>query len=125
LRLSKNNDKTEKYFLKFLEILKQLHANMSLTEVIAQISIYAKLFKDILSNRRRLEEVQVVSLNSNGSTLIMNELLKKLDDLGKFAVPYSIGNIQFKRVLCDLGASVSLTSKLVYERIKVGELKPT
>jgi hypothetical protein len=55
--------------------------------------IYAKLFKDILSNRRRLEEVQVVSLNSNGSTLIMNELPKKLDDPDKFVVPCSIENV--------------------------------
>jgi hypothetical protein len=125
LRLSKNNDKTEKEFLNFLEILKQLHINLPLTEVITQMPIYTKSFKDILSNRRRLEEAQVVSLNSNDSALIMNELPKKLDDPGKFAVPCSIGNIRFKHVICNLGASVSLMSKSIYEMIGVGELKPT
>jgi hypothetical protein len=55
----------------------------------------------------------------------MNELSKKLDDPGKFIVPCSIGNIQFKRALCDLGASVNLMSKSVFEKIRVGEFKPT
>jgi uncharacterized Fe-S cluster-containing radical SAM superfamily enzyme len=87
--------------------------------------INIKFFKDIISNRHRLEEVQVVSLNTNGSALIMNELLKKLDDTGKYAVPCSIRNVQFKRALCDLGASISLMFKSVYERIEIGELNPT
>jgi Aspartyl protease len=78
--------------------------------------IYAKFFKDILSNRRKLEEVQVDSLAN---------LPKKLDDPGKFVIPCSIGNVQFKRVLCDLGASVSLMPKSIFDKIRVGELKPT
>jgi hypothetical protein len=57
--------------------------------------------------------------------MVMNELPKKLDDPGKFSIPCSIGNVQFKRALCDLGASVSLMPKSVYDRLGVGELKPT
>jgi hypothetical protein len=87
--------------------------------------IYVKFFKDISSNRRKLEEVQVVSLNSNGIALIRNELPKKLDDLDKFVVPCYIGNVQFKRAICDLGASVNLMPKSIFENIGVGELKPT
>ncbi|XP_078148597.1 uncharacterized protein LOC144544054 [Carex rostrata] len=87
--------------------------------------VYTKFFKDILSNRHKLEEVQMVSLDSNGSAMVMNELPKKLDDPGKFYIPCSIGNVQFKRALCDLGASVSLMPKSVYDRLGVGELKPT
>jgi hypothetical protein len=83
-------------------VLKQFHINLPLTEVITQMSIYAIFFKDILSNRCKLEEVQVVSLAN---------LPKKLDDPDKFVIPCSIGNVQFKRVLCDLGASVSLMPK--------------
>jgi hypothetical protein len=89
------------------------------------MSIYAKSFKEILSNRGNLKEVQIISLNSNGSALIMNELPKKLDDLDKFSVPCSIGNVQFKCIICDLGASVSLMSKSVFENIGMCELKIT
>jgi gag-polyprotein putative aspartyl protease len=115
-RLLKDNDKTEKQFSKFIEVLKQLHINLPLIEVITQMPIYAKFFKDILSNRRKLEEVQVVSLAN---------LPKKLDDPGKFVIPCSIGNLQFKCALCDLGASVSLMPMSIFEKIGVGELKPT
>ncbi|XP_078152627.1 uncharacterized protein LOC144547810 [Carex rostrata] len=119
------NEKTDKQFAKFLELLKQLHVNLPLTEVMTQMPVYTKIFKDILSNRRKLEEVQMISLDSNGSAMVMNELPKKLDDPGKFFIPCSIGNVQFKRALCDLGASVSLMPKSVYDRLGVGELKPT
>jgi len=119
------NEKTDKQFTKFLELLKQLHVNLPLTEVMTQMPVYTKFFKDILSNRRKLEEVQMVSLDTNGSAMIMNELPKKLDDPGKFSIPCSIGNVQFNRALCDLGASVSLMPKSVYDRLGVGELKPT
>jgi Aspartyl protease len=78
--------------------------------------IYAKFFKDILSNRRKLEEVQVISLIN---------LPKKLDDPKKFAISCSIGKVQFKCALCDLGASVSLIPKSIFDKIEVGELKPT
>jgi hypothetical protein len=97
--------------------------NLPLTEIITQIPIYAKFFKDILSNRRRLEDAQIVSLNSNGSALIMNELPKKLVYPGKFIVPCFIENVQLKHALCDLDASVSLMPKSTYERIGVG-VKP-
>ncbi|XP_078163505.1 uncharacterized protein LOC144558538 [Carex rostrata] len=119
------NERTDRQFAKFLELLKQLHVNLPLTEVMTQMPVYTKFFKDILSNRRKLEEVQMVSLDSNGSAMVMNELPKKLDDPGKFSIPCSIGNVQFKRALCDLGASVSLMPKSVYDRLGVGELKPT
>ncbi|XP_078148472.1 uncharacterized protein LOC144543896 [Carex rostrata] len=119
------NEKTDKQFAKFLELMKQLHVNLPLTEVMTQMPVYTKFFKDILSNRRKLEEVQMVSLDTNSSAMVMNELPKKLDDPGKFSIPCSIGNVQFKRALCDLGASVSLMPKSVYDRLGVGELKPT
>ncbi|XP_078168500.1 uncharacterized protein LOC144563001 [Carex rostrata] len=119
------NEKTDKQFAKFLELMKQLHVNLPLTEVMTQMPVYTKFFKDILSNRRKLEEVQMVSLDTNCSAMVMNELPKKLDDPGKFSIPCSIGNVQFKRALCDLGASVSLMPKSVYDRLGVGELKPT
>jgi hypothetical protein len=93
-----------------------LYINLPLIEVITQMPIYIKFFKDILSNRRKLEEVQVISLTN---------LPKKLDDLGKLAIPCLIGKVQFKCALCDLGISISLIPKSKFDKIRVGELKPT
>jgi hypothetical protein len=77
--------------------------------------IYAKLFEDSIFNRRSLEEVRVLSMSS---------LSKKLNDPGKFSIPCSIGKTEFGDALCDLGASVSLMPKSIFDRIGVGELKP-
>ena len=90
-RLNKKNEMDEKHFNRFLEILKQLHVNLPLSEVITQMPMYAKFFNDILSNRRKLEEVQQIELNSNGSALIRNELPEKLYDPGKFLSPVLLG----------------------------------
>ena len=53
----KEDGKTKEQFSKFVEVLKQLHVNLSLTDIITQMPVYAKFYKDILSNRRKLEEV--------------------------------------------------------------------
>jgi hypothetical protein len=108
-RLPKDNDKTEKQFSKIIEVLKQLYINLPLIEVITQMPIYIKFFKDILSNRRKLEEVQVISLTN---------LPKKLDDLGKLAIPCLIGKVQFKCALCDL--VLALVSYPSQNLIKLG-----
>ena len=50
---------------------------------------------------------------------------EKLDDPGKFFVPCAIGKVKFNYALCDLGANVSLMPKLVFDKLGVGELKPT
>ena len=38
-RLDKNNDKTQRQFSKFLEVLKQLHVNLPLTDIITQMPL--------------------------------------------------------------------------------------
>lgn len=49
----------------------------------------------------------------------------KLKDLGSFLIPYVMGKYVIDKALCELGASVSLMSLSIYERINLGELKPT
>jgi hypothetical protein len=55
----------------------------------------------------------------------MNKLPPKLQDPGSFSIPYFIGSTKFNRALCDLGESVSLMPKSIFDRIGVGELVPT
>jgi Aspartyl protease len=55
----------------------------------------------------------------------MNKLPPKLQDPGSFTIPCSIGSTKSNRALCDLGESVSLMPKSVFDRIGVGELVST
>ena len=117
--------KLDEQFGKFIQVLKQLHITIPFTEALTQMPTYAKFLKDILSNKRSLEGCETVKLTEQCSAIIRNELPPKLEDPGKFSIPCTIGKASIKRALCDLGASVSLMPRTIYDRIGVGELKPT
>ncbi|CAJ2645242.1 unnamed protein product, partial [Trifolium pratense] len=53
-RLAKT--KTEGHFKKFVELLKQLNITIPFSEAITQMPTYSKFLKEILSNKRKLDE---------------------------------------------------------------------
>ncbi|XP_039140473.1 uncharacterized protein LOC120277686 [Dioscorea cayenensis subsp. rotundata] len=85
---------------------------------------YAKFLKDILSNKRRLEEHETVALTEECSALIQNKLPPKLKDPGSFLIPCEIRAASFEKALCNLGASVSFMPLSVCKKLDMGELKP-
>ncbi|XP_020254122.1 uncharacterized protein LOC109831194 [Asparagus officinalis] len=117
--------KLEKQFGKFIEILKKLHINIPFVEAISQMPSYAKFLKEILSNKRRLEEYETVALTQECSDIIQNKLPPKLKDPGSFSIPCTIGDMSINRALCDLGASVSLMPLSICNKLQMGDLKPT
>ena len=48
-----------------------------------------------------------------------------MQDLGSFTIPYAIGNHEFGRALCDLGANINLIPSSVERRLSLWELTPT
>jgi len=62
--------KIDVQFVKFLEVLKKLHINIPFTEALFQMPSYAKLLKEILSNKREVEEHETVSLTEECSEVI-------------------------------------------------------
>ncbi|KAJ9162814.1 hypothetical protein P3X46_022558 [Hevea brasiliensis] len=115
----------DKQFGKFLEVLKKLYINIPFTDVISQMPSYAKFFREILSNKRRLEDYETVALTEECSAILQNKLPPKLKDPGSFSIPCHVGETSIERALCDLGASVSLMPLSICEKLKVGDLKPT
>ena len=69
---------------------------------------YAKFLKEILENKRKLEDYETVKLNEECSAIILNKLPPKLKDPMSFIILCTIGNCHFDKVLCDLGASINL-----------------
>ncbi|KAJ9187202.1 hypothetical protein P3X46_002687 [Hevea brasiliensis] len=86
---------------------------------------YAKFLKEILSNKKKLEEFETVALTEESSAILQNKLPPKLKDPGSFSIPCHIGDISIDKALCDLGASVSLMPLSIYEKVKIREMKPT
>ncbi|GKV41195.1 hypothetical protein SLEP1_g48761 [Rubroshorea leprosula] len=115
----------DKQFSKFLEVFKKLHINIPLIDAISQMPSYAKFLKEILANKRKLEEFEMVKLNEECSAILQNKLPPKLKDPGSFSIPCIIGNINFDKALCDLGASINLMPFHVFRKLGLGEPTPT
>src|SRR5262249_34378312 len=115
----------DEQYNKFLEIFKQLHINLPLVDALSQMPRYAKFLKELLTNKRKLEEISTVTLGGECSAVIQNKLPKKLKDPGSFIIPCFIGNLPEERALADLGASINLMPYQMYKKLGLGEPKPT
>ena len=122
-RLKKN--KLDKQFSKFLDVFKKLQINIPFADALEQMPSYVKFLKDILSNKRKLEEYETVALTEECSAILQKKLPPKLKDPGSFTIPCSIENSIFEKALCDLGASINLMPLSIFKKLGLGEAKPT
>ena len=122
-RLQKS--RREEQFSKFLDIFKKIEINIPFAEVISQMPLYAKFLKEILSKKRKIVEEDIVNLTATCSAVIQQNLPTKMKDPGSFTIPCSIGKYEFKKALCDSGASINLLPLSVVQRLNLGELIPT
>ncbi|XP_022868243.1 uncharacterized protein LOC111387880 [Olea europaea var. sylvestris] len=68
--------KMEQQYKKFLEVFKKLHINIPLADALSQMPSYAKFLKDILSNKRKLEDHETVMLTEECGARIQKKLPK-------------------------------------------------
>ncbi|XP_076924979.1 uncharacterized protein LOC143587619 [Bidens hawaiensis] len=86
---------------------------------------YAKFLKEVLSNKRKLEELSHIIPNEEFYAILQNKLPKKMIDPGIFIIPYLIRNLLVNNVLADLGASINLIPNMVFSKLGLGEPTPT
>ena len=115
----------EEQFSKFLEIFKKIEINIPFVEAITQMPNYAKLFKDILSKKKKISKEGIVSLNATCSAVIQRSLPAKIKDPGIFTIPCSIRKYEFKEALCDSGANIYLMPLSGVQRLSLREPTPT
>eukprot|EP00257_Ricinus_communis_P020549 XP_015579800.1 uncharacterized protein LOC107261907 [Ricinus communis] len=89
------------------------------------MSKYVKFMKEILSNKRRLKDLGLVTLNEECSAILQNKLLVKRHDPGSFTAPCVIGELPISGALVDLGASINLMPTCLFDRLGLSEPKPT
>ncbi|KAJ4720997.1 DNA-directed DNA polymerase [Melia azedarach] len=116
--------KLDAQFFKFLEVFKMLHINILFANALEQMPNYAKFIKEVMSKKRRLEEYETVKLIEECSSILQRKLPKKEKDRGSFTSPCTIGNLSFENALCDLGASINLMPLSVFQKLRLGEVKP-
>ena len=66
-----------------------------------------------------------MNLIATCSIVIQKSLPVKMQDPSSFTIPCTIGKVEFKKALCDSGASINLMPLSVMNRLSLGELTPT
>nr|XP_009763240.1 PREDICTED: uncharacterized protein LOC104215183 [Nicotiana sylvestris] len=120
-KLAKKNG--ENQFKKFIDMMKRRSINVSLVEVLEQIPSYTKFMKDLVTKKRSMnfETIKV----THQMSAIMHSMAPKLEDPGAFMIPCTIGNVEFAKAICDLGASKYLMPYSVFKTLGIGQPRPT
>jgi hypothetical protein len=90
-----------------------------------QVPTYSRYFKDILANKYEIATLGVdhVKISEECSATISNGLEKQKDPRCP-PIPCSVGSFNFEKALCDLGASVIVMPRDVFEKLRL-PLEPT
>ncbi|XP_074299922.1 uncharacterized protein LOC141631104 [Silene latifolia] len=118
--------KTKKIELEneILETFRKVELNIPLLDAFKQIPKYTKFLKELCTNKRNIKNknAEKVSMGENVSALIQRKVPPKCNDPGMFSIPCNIGSSKFKRCMLDLGASINVMPKSVYESLHGGKL---
>jgi Golgi nucleoside diphosphatase len=81
---------------------------------------YSRYLKDILANKYEIATLGVdhVKMSEQCRAAIANGLEKQKDP-GCPTSPCSVGLFKFKKALCNLGASVSIMPRDVFEKLRL------
>ncbi|XP_035845710.1 uncharacterized protein LOC118492057 [Helianthus annuus] len=110
---------------KFLTMFTQLKVNLPFIEALRSMPKYAKFLKDFLKRKDKIGECSSTPLNGGCSAVILTKLPEKLTDPGIFTIPCLFGGDVQNHALADLGASINLMPYSFYEKLGLGDLKPT
>ena len=97
--------KDDEDFERFVEMIRPVFLQMRLTDML-KMSPYAKYMKDIVTNKRRIPEVEISTMLANYT--FKGGTPKKLGDPGVPTIPCSIKGNYVRIALCDLGSGVSV-----------------
>jgi hypothetical protein len=107
-----------------MKLIRRMYIHIPMLDAI-QVPIYARYFKDILNQKRPILEMDRLVFAKRCSAAILDGLPDKMGDLGVPTIPCLIGIHKFDQTLCDLGASVSVMPKVIYDQLNHDSLVPT
>jgi hypothetical protein len=116
--------KLDNHFEKFVEVVRRLSIYMPLLDDL-QVPTYSRYFKDILANKYEIATLGVdhVKMSEQCSASIANGLEKQKDP-GCPTIPCSVGSFKFEKALCNIGESVNVMLRDVFEKLRL-PLEPT
>ncbi|GJT03919.1 reverse transcriptase domain-containing protein [Tanacetum coccineum] len=125
LNKEKLKDKADIQIHSFLQMFKKLYFNISFAEALDHMPKFAKMVKDLLTNKEKLLEMENTPLNENCSAVLLKKLPEKLGDTRRFLIPCDFYGLESCMALADLGASINLMPLSVWKTLSLPELTPT
>nr|XP_043638025.1 uncharacterized protein LOC122609029 [Erigeron canadensis] len=116
--------KLKEQYDKFVNMIKNVHINVPLVDLIQGMLNYAKFIKELVTDKGKLNEVKATFLNAECSAIVQNHIPPKLEDPGSFLITCSIRTLTCK-ALADLGAGINLMPYSVWSKLALGALRPT
>ncbi|GJT46109.1 reverse transcriptase domain-containing protein [Tanacetum coccineum] len=102
LNKEKLQDKADIQIHSFLQMFKKIYFNISFVEALAHMPKFAKMVKDLLTNKEKLLELANTPLNENCSAVLLKKLPEKLGDTGRFLIPCDFYGPESCMALADL-----------------------
>nr|GEU69847.1 reverse transcriptase domain-containing protein [Tanacetum cinerariifolium] len=122
---TKIHEKDDILALKFVEIFRNLHFELSFIDALLHMLKFALMFKRILNNKENLFDLATTLVNENCSAVILKKLLEKLGDPGKFLIPCDFLVLYECLALADLGASINLMPFSIWKKLSFLKLSST
>nr|GEV25246.1 reverse transcriptase domain-containing protein [Tanacetum cinerariifolium] len=111
--------------LKFVEIFRNLHFELSFAYALLHMPKFALMFKSLLNNKKKLFDLATILVNENYSAVILKKLPGKLRDPDKFLIPCDFSELDECLALVDLGVSINLMPLSIWRKLFLPELTPT
>nr|GEZ91249.1 DNA-directed DNA polymerase [Tanacetum cinerariifolium] len=121
----RRRDQANEQIKKFYEIFKDMSFEISFTNALILMPKFASTLKSLIGNKEKLSEMARTPMNEHCSAVILNKLLRKLGDPGKFLIPCEFPGMDECLALADLGASINLMPLFVWEGVLLLKLTPT
>ncbi|GER36637.1 retrotransposon gag protein [Striga asiatica] len=116
--------RNEKQFRDLFSMLSKVNVNLPLLDVIKNMPSYGKFFKDLVTKKRKFEDGEKVVVYEAASAM-QHDLPKKERDPGDFIIQIALGNGKVASEMLDLGAGINLMPFSIFQRLGLGELRPT
>ncbi|KAL1077687.1 hypothetical protein V6Z11_D10G112200 [Gossypium hirsutum] len=118
-------EKSDDVNAEILETFRKVQVNIPLIDAIKQVPRYGKFLKELCTSKRKLIGNEKISLGKNVSVVFQKKLPIKCKDPGMFSIPCKIGDLKLDRAMLDLGASINVMPRSIYDRVQLGALKDT
>jgi hypothetical protein len=111
-------------FSRFMEVIRRMYVHISMLDAM-QVLTYARFLNDILNQKRPIPKTGMLVFAERCSAAILDGLPDKMGDLGVPSISCLIGTQKFGQALYDLGASVNVMPKVIYDQLNHDSLVPT